>query len=146
MEGIIKLLQWLTNNWASVVTIIILIIGLVARTRKFITDWNSKTIEEKEKAEKEAFDKAVAYALGALNDYILILVSKAEIDWKSQEGKLGQTKRAQVIKEIYEKYPVLEQVEDKNDLLRYIDDLIDKSLEIVREELRKKSSENLIEE
>lgn len=136
MKSIIELLKWIQDNWASIITIIVLLIGIYTRAKKFITDWNAKTKEEKEMAEQIAFNKAVESAKSALADYILILVSKAEIDWKSEEGKLGQTKRAQVIEEIYKKYPVLEQVTDRDQLLAYIDELINKALKVVREELR----------
>lgn len=136
MKSIIDLLKWIQDNWASIITIVVLVIGIYTRAKKFIVDWKAKTKEEKEALEKEAFDKAVETAKKALADYILILVSKAEIDWKSEDGKLGQTKRAQVIEEIYKKYPILEQVADKQELLNYIDELINNALKVVREELR----------
>lgn len=149
MKSIIELLKWIQDNWASIITIVVLLIGIYTRAKKFVTDWQSKTKEEKEALEKEAFNKAVETAKKALADYILVLVSKAEIDWKSEDGKLGQTKRAQVIEEIYKKYPVLEQVGDKKELLEYIDGLINQALKIVREELREPArtlEEKIIEE
>lgn len=136
MKSLIDLLKWIQDNWASIVTVVVLALGIYERAKKFWNDWKAKTEEEKKQAEKEVFDKAVETAKKALADYILILVSKAEIDWQSEEGKLGKTKRAQVIEQIYNKYPILEQVEDKEELLAYIDSLIKEALEIVRRELR----------
>ena len=142
MKSIIDLLKWIQDNWASIVTIAVLAFGIYERAKKFWEDWKAKTEEEKKQAEQEAFDKAVETAKKALADYILILVSKAEIDWQSEEGKLGKTKRAQVIEQIYNKYPILEQVEDKEELLAYIDNLIKEALDVVRRELRQKVGED----
>lgn len=136
MNSLTKLLQFIVDNWSQIIIIATLLLTIITKTEKFIKDWQAKTQEEKEAAAKAAFDKAVETAKKALADYILILVSKAEIDWKSQDGKLGATKRAQVIEEIYKKYPVLEQVQDKKELLDYIDKLINEALVTVREELR----------
>lgn len=142
MKSLIDLLKWIQDNWASIVTVLVLAFGIYERAKKFWNDWKTKTEEEKKQAEQEAFDKAVEVAKKALADYILILVSKAEIDWQSEDGKLGQTKRAQVIEQIYNKYPVLEQVQDKTELLAYIDSLITEALKVVRKELRQEIKEN----
>jgi len=132
MNSIQKTLQFIVDNWSQIVIIATLILTIYARTKKFILEWKNKTEEERQKD----FEKAVETAKKALADYILILVSKAEIDWQSEDGKLGKTKRAQVIEKIYEKYPILEQVEDKESLLKYFDELINEALKVVREELR----------
>lgn len=142
MKSLIDLLKWIQDNWASIVTVLILVFGIYERAKKFWFDWKAKTEEEKKQAEQEAFDKAVEVAKNALADYILILVSKAEIDWQSEEGKLGKTKRAQVIEQIYAKYPILEQVQDKEELLAYIDSLITDALQVVRKELRQELKDN----
>lgn len=132
MNSIENLLKFVVDNWSQIVVILTLALTIYTRAKKFINDWNKKSEEEKQ----NELNKAIEIAKNALADYILILVSNAEVDWQSQDGKLGQTKRAQVIEKIYEKYPVLEQVEDKEELLKYIDSLINEALKIVREELR----------
>lgn len=149
MNSLQKLLQFIVDNWSQIIVILTLLLTIYTRLKKFYEDWKQKTKEQQEQEARQAFEKAVNIAKKALADYILILVSKAEVDWKSQDGKLGATKRAQVIEEIYKKYPVLEQVEDKKELLKYIDKLIDDALKIVREELRepaKTLEERIIEE
>ncbi len=149
MNSLQKLLQFIVDNWSQIIVILTLLLTIYTRLKKFYKDWKQKTKEQQEQEARQAFEKAVNIAKKALADYILILVSKAEVDWKSQDGKLGATKRAQVIEEIYKKYPVLEQVEDKKELLKYIDKLIDDALKIVREELRepaKTLEERIIEE
>lgn len=149
MKSLQKLLELIIENWSQIVIILTLLLTIYTKLKQFITDWKAKTEEEKKKAAEEALNKAIETAKSALADYILILVSKAEIDWQSEEGKLGATKRAQVIEQIYEKYPVLEQVTDKKELLSYIDSLINDALKTVREELRqptKTLEEKIIEE
>lgn len=136
MKSLQNLLEFLNNNWSQIAVLLSLFLAVATRLSAFIRDWQTKTQEEKDKAAQEAFEKAVETAKKALADYILILVSRAEIDWQSEEGKLGKTKRAQVIAQVYAKYPVLEQVQDKTALLTYIDDLINDALKTVREELR----------
>lgn len=136
MNSLQKTLQFIVDNWSQIIIILTLLLTIYTKLKKFIEDWKNKTEEEKKAEAEKAFNKAVETAKKALADYILILVSKAEIDWQSEDGKLGKTKRAQVIEEIYKKYPILEQVEDKKELLAYIDNLINEALKTVREELR----------
>lgn len=136
MKSLQNLLEFLNNNWSQIVIILTLLLTVLTKLKAFIENWQAKTQEEKDKAAQEAFEKAVETAKKALADYILILVSQAEIDWQSEDGKLGKTKRAQVIAQIYAKYPVLEQVQNKEELLSYIDNLINEALKTVREELR----------
>lgn len=141
MKNFIELLQWIYDNWATIATVAVLIYGIYKKAEKSIKDWRNKTEEEKQKAIDEATKKAIDYAKNALGDYILALVAKAEIDWKEQGDKLGDIKRAQVIAEVYAKYPVLEQVADKEELLAYIDQLINDALKIVRDKIRKEAEE-----
>jgi hypothetical protein len=136
MNSLQKTLQFIVDNWSQIIIILTLLLTIYTKLKKFIEDWKNKTEAEKKAEAEKAFNKAVETAKKALADYILILVSKAEIDWQSEDGKLGKTKRAQVIEEIYKKYPILEQVEDKKELLAYIDNLINEALKTVREELR----------
>lgn len=126
MEGLKNLLQFINDNWASLVVIFSLGFAIYMKATKFINDWKTKTTEEKVEAAKKA-----------ISSYILVLVSQAEIKWKEEGYKLGPVKRAQVIKAIYEKYPILEDVTNQKDLLNFIDEQINEALKIVRENLRK---------
>lgn len=141
MKNFIELLQWIYDNWATIATVAVLIYGIYKKAEKSIKDWRNKTEEEKQKEIDEATKKAIEYARNAIGDYILALVAKAEIDWKEQGDKLGDIKRAQVISEVYAKYPILEQVADKEELLAYIDQLINDALKIVRDKIRKEAEE-----
>ena len=130
MESLKKLLEFINDNWASIVVIFSLCFAIYTKASKFITDWKSKTQEEKVEAAKKA-----------VSQYILVLVSQAEIEWNTEGSKLGAIKRAQVIKAIYDKYPVLAEVSDQETLLKFIDEQINEALKIVRENLRIKEGE-----
>lgn len=134
MKSLENLLKFIIENWSQIVLILSLIMTIVVRAKAFFEDWKNKTAEEKEELKKKAIEDAKA----AVKAQILVAVSKAEVDWKDIDGKMGPTKRAQVIGEIFEKYPILTQIENKDEAIKYIDELIDKSLEIVKEELNKK--------
>lgn len=105
------------DNW----TTIIIIIGLIIMLYKKIKDFVYLSEDEKIQAAKEQ-----------LQNIVLSLVSDAEIDYKDY-AEAGAIKRSQVIDEIFDKYPILSKVTDQEELLAYIDNLIDEALETVRE-------------
>lgn len=137
MNSIKNMLQFINDNWATIVTIAVLAYGIYIKAKKAIADWKAKSEAEKEAAIKDAEAKAIAAARAALENYILALVAKAEVEWNDKGSKLGEIKRAEVIAQIYAKYPVLENVADQAELLSYIDNLINKALVTVRETIRK---------
>lgn len=140
MKSIQSLLQWLIDNWASIVTCLILLYGIYSKATKEYYVWKAASEEEKEKKIREAEEKAIKAARDALKESVLALVSKAEVDWENLGSKLGPIKRAQVIGEIYKQYPILEKVTDQAELLEYIDNLIKEALEVVREKVRNVST------
>lgn len=76
-------------------------------------------------------DEKIQAAKDQLGNIVLSLVSNAELDYKEYEAA-GSIKRSQVIDKIFEKYPILSKVTDQEELLEYIDKLIDEALETVR--------------
>ena len=142
MKSIQNLLQWLNDNWATVITCLALLYGIYLKAVKTYTEWQASTEEERQKKIQEAENQAVDAACAALKEFVLALVSRAEIDWNEVGSQLGPIKRAQVISEIYKQYPIFEKVADQAELLEYIDGLINNSLEIVREKFRN-VSENI---
>lgn len=129
MDGLMNFLSLINEQWPTISACIILIIAIYAKTKKLYMDWQIKTEEEK--------NMQIQQAKEALKDVILGLVSQAEIDWNYESTeKLGVIKRSTVIEQIYEKYPVLLQVVDKDDLIKEIDRLIDEALITVREKIR----------
>lgn len=117
MEGLQKFLQFLNDNWTSILVCIGLVIGIVKKTQ----DYMSKSQDEK-----------IEIAKKQIQTTILKMISDAEVDWQ-EWSKAGSIKRAQVIKQIYEEYPILSKVVDQKALTEWIDEQIDSSLNTLRE-------------
>lgn len=117
MEGLQKFLQLLNDNWTSILVCIGLVIGIVKKTQ----DYMSKSQDEK-----------IEIAKKQIQTTILKMISDAEIDWQ-EWSKAGSIKRAQVIKQIYEEYPILSKVVDQKALTEWIDEQIDSALDTLRE-------------
>lgn len=138
MNGIKNLLSWINENWASLVTIAALVFAIYKKAEKTVIDWKNQSEEEKKAAEAIA----IANAKKALGSFILSWVARCEIEWNDKGSELGPIKRADVIDQIYTEYPVLLNVVNQEELLSYIDDLIDEALVTVRERVRKNLSQD----
>ena len=117
LTGIQNLLQYINDNW----TCIIIIIGLAISIGKKIADYSKKTDEEK-----------IEIAKQQIKETMLKLVTDAEesyFEWVNAGG----IKRSQVIDEIFAKYPVLSKVTNQEELIAWLDSVIDESLKIMRE-------------
>ena len=117
MEGLQKFLQILNDNWTSILVCAGLIVGIITKTH----DYMSKSQEEK-----------IELAKKQIQTTILKMISDAEVDWQ-EWSKAGSIKRSQVIKQIYEEYPILTKVVDQDALIKYIDEQIDGALDTLRE-------------
>lgn len=117
MEGLQKFLQLLNDNWTSILVCIGLVIGIMKKTQ----DYMSKSQDEK-----------IEIAKKQIQTTILKMISDAEVDWQ-EWSKAGSIKRAQVIKQIYEEYPILSKVVDQKALTEWIDEQIDSALDTLRE-------------
>lgn len=117
MEGLQKFLQLMNDNWTSILVCVGLVIGIVKKTR----DYMSKSQDEK-----------IDIAKKQIQTTILKMISDAEVDWQ-EWSKAGSIKRAQVIKQIYEEYPILSKVVDQEALTEWIDEQIDSALDTLRE-------------
>lgn len=117
MEGLQKFLQLLNDNWTSILVCIGLVIGIVKKTQAYM----SKSQDEK-----------IEIAKKQIQTTILKMISDAEVDWQ-EWSKAGSIKRAQVIKQIYEEYPILSKVVDQKALTEWIDEQIDSALDTLRE-------------
>ena len=132
MEAITKLLTWIKDNWTAIVAVAGLVYAIYLKAKKTWIDWQAMT-EEQKQAELE---KEIEIAKKILGELILSLVSRAEIEWKDEGSKLGKIKRSQVIEQVFELLPALSYVTDQEELMAYIDELIDKALVIVRGKIR----------
>ena len=103
-------LEAANNYWTLVVVIIGLSIALYEKIKKYLQTSKEEKIE---------------MAKTALKENLLKYMADAEIEWSSYE-KSGEIKRAQVISKIYEDYPILKEYLNQEELIKYIDDEINK--------------------
>ena len=108
-------LEAANNYWTLVVVIIGLSIALYEKIKKYLQTSKEEKIE---------------MAKAALKENLLKYMADAEIEWSSYE-KSGEIKRAQVISKIYEDYPILKEYINQEELIKYIDDEINKLKETV---------------
>lgn len=107
--------NFLYDNYIYVILALVLLIGIGTK----ITDFTllSKNVR-------------VNIAKKQISQIILSLVNEAEQEYKHMH-KSGAIKRSTVIKEIYEKFPVLAYVVNQDELVKWIDDNIKESLKKV---------------
>ena len=123
MEGIKNLLTFLNDNW----TVILICIGAILSIAKKTYDYFSKSKEER-----------IEIAKRQIEQEILKMISDAESEYKEWE-KAGEIKRSEVIGEIFKKYPILSKVVDQNELVDWLDDLIDSSLDTLRDIMKEQN-------
>lgn len=116
MEGIKNLLSFLYENWTLILICIGLIVGIIKKT----IDFFSKTNEEK-----------IEIAKKQVSEVMLKMVTVAEKDFIEWE-KAGSIKRSQVIKQIYDEYPILSKAVNQEELSAWIDKTINTSLKQLR--------------
>lgn len=115
--GLKNFLNLIINNW----TLIITIIGMIILIYKKVTDYLKLSNDDK-----------INIALSQIKDIALKLVTDAELEWEDY-NKSGSLKRSQVLDKIYEQFPILKSVIDKEDLIVKIDYIIDAALIEMRE-------------
>jgi len=129
LNGIQNFLMLVNNHWTE----IIVIIGLALVLYKRVKNYLSKTDEEK-----------IEIAKVQIKETVLRLVTDAEMDYK-EWVKAGAVKRAQVVEEIFMMYPILAKVTNQNELVAWIDDIIDEALETMREIFAENESQEVEE-
>ncbi len=122
MEGIKNMLLYLNENYVS----ILVIIGLIIALYRNITDYLSKSEDEK-----------ITIAKSQIKERILKMITDAEIDF-AEWNKAGSIKRSQVIGEIFERYPILSKLVNQIEIIDWIDNEIDESLKTLREIIKNK--------
>lgn len=116
MEGIKNLLQFLNANWTTLLVILGLIVGIVKKTKAYLIKSDDEKVEM---AKKE------------ISNAILKMITDAEKDYDDWKGA-GAIKRSQVIKQIYDEYPILAKVVDQQIVIAWIDEEIDNALKTLR--------------
>ena len=123
LNGIKKFLEIINENWTLITVVIGL--GILAYTR--IKNYLSLSKEQK-----------VNIALNQIRNSALKLVTDAEEDYEKWV-KSGPIKRSQVIKQIYENYPILSKVADQETLLEKLDMIIRDALDEMRKVIENKT-------
>ncbi len=116
LNGIQKFLELINDNW----TTIMVILGLAAAIAQKAKNYLAKSDDEK-----------IAIAKMQICETILKLVAEAEMDYEEWDVA-GSIKRAQVINQIYEMYPVLSKIVEQPELVAWIDEQIDDALGTLR--------------
>lgn len=117
LYGIQNFLQFINDNWTAVTIIVALIISISKKAKDFL----SKSDDEK-----------IAIAKKQIQETMLKLITDAEVDYL-EWVKAGDIKRSQVIKQIFEMYPVLSKVTNQEEIIVWIDEIINESLKTMRE-------------
>ena len=129
LYGIQNFLQLINDNW----TIIVVIIGLIISITKKIKDFFGKSDEEK-----------ITIAKKQIQETMLKLITDAEVDYK-EWIKAGDIKRSQVIEQIFDTYPILSTVTNQEEIIAWIDSMIDESLVTMREIFANNAEQTVIE-
>ena len=116
LNGIQKFLELINDNWTTTMVIL----GLAAAIAQKAKNYLAKSDDEK-----------IAIAKMQIRETILKLVAEAEMDYEEWDVA-GSIKRAQVINQIYEMYPVLSKIVDQPELVAWIDKQIDDALDTLR--------------
>lgn len=122
LNGIQNFLQFINDNWTSIIIIISLVIAIVQKAKSYFSKSNQEKIES---------------AKAQIKQIVLKLITDAEVDYSSWE-KAGSIKRAQVIQKIFAEYPILSKVSNQDEIVEFIDNAINDALK----EMRKIFAEN----
>ena len=125
IDGLKNFLTLINDNWTTILVIVGLIIGIYQKIKKFLKDTDEAKIE---------------FAKQQISNVVLKMITEAEKDYQ-QYAKAGAIKRSQVIKQIFDDYPVLERVVDQDALIALIDTEIDNALKTLREVIKETKKE-----
>ena len=109
MKGINNFLQWINDNWTSIVVCVGLVLALI-----------NKVVQYSKLSKQEKIDTA----LKIVKEELLKLMSEAEIEWEDYK-KSGELKKSQVITEIYKEFPILKEYVDQDKLVEILTKMID---------------------
>lgn len=122
MQGIQNFLFLINDNWMNIVVTI----GLILTIYKKATTYFSKSKEEK-----------IAIAKAQIKERMLKMITDAEVDFH-QWKQAGSIKRSQVIGEIFKNYPILAKSIDQQEVIHWIDQEINLSLETLKKVVTEK--------
>ena len=127
LVGLKNFLSIVNDNW----TLIIVIAGICIALKKKVKSYLSLSDNEK-----------IDIAKQQISESMLKMITDAEEDYDSWV-KAGEIKRSQVIKKIFEDYPILNNVTDQDSLIKWIDAEIKDALKTLRVIIEENSKLNM---
>lgn len=127
LVGLKNFLSIVNDNW----TLIIVIVGICIALKKKVKSYLSLSDNEK-----------IDIAKQQISESMLKMITDAEEDYDSWV-KAGEIKRSQVIKKIFEDYPILNNVTDQDSLIKWIDTEIKDALKTLRVIIEENSKLNM---
>lgn len=125
LKSIQTLLQFVIDNWTSIIIIFGLALSLATKIRDYI---------------KLSKEEKINIAKQQIEEIMLKLVTDAEEDYLEWVNA-GSIKRSQVIEQIYAMYPALSKVANQEELIVWLDGAIDDALKIMRDIFEKQQIE-----
>lgn len=125
LKSIQTLLQFIIDNWTSIIIIFGLALSLATKIRDYI---------------KLSKEEKINIAKKQIEEIMLKLVTDAEEDYMEWVNA-GSIKRSQVIEQIYAMYPALSKVANQEEIIVWLDGAIDDALKIMRDIFEKQQIE-----
>lgn len=127
LDGIYNFLNFLNENWTLICSIFVVALAITKKAQAFF----AKSKEEREEIAKAELENQIAIAKAQISEIMLKLVTDAEesyLKWVSA----GAVKRAQVINEVFEMYPILSKVSNQEEVIAFLDDTINEAMKTMR--------------
>lgn len=125
LKSIQTLLQFVIDNWTSIIIIFGLALSLATKIRDYV---------------KLSKEEKINIAKQQIEEIMLKLVTDAEEDYLEWVNA-GSIKRSQVIEQIFTMYPALSKVANQEELIVWLDGAIDDALKIMRDIFEKQLAE-----
>ena len=113
MEGLSNTLQFIQNNWSNIIVIFFILIIIITKVLNYFNLSNEGKVE---------------IALNIVKNELLKLMCEAEVKWAKYK-KSGELKKSYVISEIYDRYPVLSDYINQDELIEKITNMIDENMD-----------------
>ena len=117
LNGIQNFLSFIDANWTNIIIIIALCISIASKMKSYFSKSNDEKIE---------------IAKAQIEQTVLKMITEAEFCYEDFK-KSGEIKRSQVIDDIFKTYPILSRYVNQVELIEWIDNEIDKALDVLRE-------------
>ena len=128
LKGIQNFLTLIYENWTTICVIIGLLIGIYEKVMTMF----KRNEEHRLEIDKAEVNRRLETAKRFIKEGMLDMVTRAEDEYDTWK-KSGEFKRSQVIKEVFDTYPILEMVTNQDEVISWIDEQIDNALVTLRD-------------